>query len=101
LNGDVYVAGFSAGNGSSRDFATVKYARVPSPVAPYPANCHLGDCFASDLCGESGNTVVVQVSTNLLDWHPVSPNVLGSEPPLWSDPNPARLSQRFHRLFKP
>jgi hypothetical protein len=52
------------------------------------------------MTGEPGWTVVVQASTNLVNWTPVATNVLGSIPTPFSDPESAQFSQRFYRLVK-
>ena len=64
-----------------------------------------GDCrvasqcgqFACDLNGTSGSTVVIDSSTDLLNWLPVSTNMLNSGPFRFSDSVPADSAQRFYR----
>ena len=59
------------------------------------------DQFKLSLVGELGRVVVVQASTNLVNWTPIATNTLGSAPLLFSDPDSALYPQRFYRLHKP
>jgi hypothetical protein len=59
------------------------------------------DQFKLSLVGEPGRVVVVQASTNLVDWTPIATNTLGSAPLPFSDPDSALFHQRFYRLQKP
>ena len=42
--------------------------------------------FGFHLCGSAGSTVVIEASSNLLDWSPVATNVLPGAPIYFSDP---------------
>jgi sugar lactone lactonase YvrE len=54
-----------------------------------------------NLTGLSGQTVVVQTSTNLVDWSTVWTNILGDMPVTFNDPNLSTSPQRYFRAFIP
>jgi hypothetical protein len=54
--------------------------------------------FGFSFSGPAGLTVVIEASTNLVDWVPTQTNVLSAEPMPFVDPNSPALSQRFYRL---
>ena len=47
--------------------------------------------------GPAGQTLVIQGSTNLVDWVPLQTNVLGSLPWYFSDSYSSNFTQRFYR----
>lgn len=53
--------------------------------------------FGFDLHGVAGQTIVVEASTNLVNWTPLATNTLGSEPFCFSDPGSTNLASRFYR----
>jgi hypothetical protein len=53
--------------------------------------------FGFNLSGVAGQTVVIEASTNLVNWSVLSTNTLGSDPLYFSDPDSAGISQRFYR----
>ena len=53
--------------------------------------------FGFSLSGESNQTVVVDVSTDFVNWTPLKTNTLGTAPLLFSDPMPPTLPVRFYR----
>ena len=57
--------------------------------------------FGFDVSGGAAQTLVVQASTNLLNWVPLQTNLLGG--PLWyfSDPQAGNFPYRFYRLKSP
>ncbi|HEY3852755.1 MAG TPA: leucine-rich repeat domain-containing protein [Verrucomicrobiae bacterium] len=55
--------------------------------------------FAFTITGASNETVIVQASTNLLDWATVKTNTLPGAPLIFSDPNWRNYPQRFYRLI--
>jgi sugar lactone lactonase YvrE len=54
-----------------------------------------------NLTGLSGQTALVQASTNLVDWLPVWTNTLGDLPIIFNDPSPATLPKRYFRALIP
>ena len=54
--------------------------------------------FGFNLSGPAGQTVVVDASTNLLNWSPVSTNNMGNEPVYFSDPESSWLLRHFYRV---
>jgi uncharacterized delta-60 repeat protein len=53
--------------------------------------------FGFNLLGTSGQTVVVEGSTNLVDWLPLQTNTLGNSSAYFSDPVARGASERFYR----
>jgi uncharacterized delta-60 repeat protein len=53
--------------------------------------------FGFNLTGVAGQTVVVDVSTNLVSWTGVATNTLGSDPLYFSDAGSTNCPQRFYR----
>ena len=54
--------------------------------------------FGFDLSAVSGQTVVVEGSTNLVNWTPLRTNVMGDSPVHFSDPTSTNYPGRFYRL---
>ena len=57
--------------------------------------------FGFNINWASGQTVVVDASTNLLDWQPVQTNILTSGSARFSDPQWTNYPGRFYRLRSP
>jgi hypothetical protein len=55
--------------------------------------------FGFTITGTSNEVVVVQVSTNLLNWMPLKTNTLAGTPLIFSDPNWRNFPHRFYRLL--
>jgi len=53
--------------------------------------------FGFDLTGIGGQTVVVEMSTNLAAWVPLATNILGNAPIYFTDPGSAVAPRRFYR----
>jgi hypothetical protein len=49
------------------------------------------------ITGQSNQVVIVQASTDLVNWSPLATNTLNGHPFPFSDPTPASLPQRFYR----
>jgi hypothetical protein len=73
----------------------------PAPLAVFAPAMLSNGCFSFQINGEPGWTVVVQASTNLVDWTPIATNVLGSAPLPFHDPDNTQFRGRFYRLAKP
>ena len=54
--------------------------------------------FGFNLGGVAGQSVVVETSTNLLNWTALSTNTLTTAPLYFSDPAPTTSPQRFYRI---
>jgi sugar lactone lactonase YvrE len=57
--------------------------------------------FGFSLTGLPGQPVVVQGSTNLVNWFPLWTNTLGAEALSFSDPQAGPFTERFYRAFIP
>jgi hypothetical protein len=53
--------------------------------------------FGFNLSGTAGQVVIVEGSTNLLNWLPLQTNTLGSGPFYFSDPGTGAFPWRFYR----
>jgi hypothetical protein len=58
-----------------------------------------GGFFGFNVTGPVGQSVVMEVSTNLVDWLPLQTNILGGVPWYFSDPDTANFTQRFYRAL--
>jgi len=80
-------------------------ARVYQGVLPQPsiitgpaALAFRTNQFGFSLTGIPGQTLVVETSTNLVQWTQMATNTLGVTPLYFSDPASTRVGQRFYRL---
>jgi uncharacterized delta-60 repeat protein len=98
-DGKILIAGeFTSVNGAGRD----QVARLLTNYGP-PQIEDLGvqnGQMSFVLTGMPGQTLVVQGSTNLLNWTSLSTNFLGNGPPAFSDPQSSLFNHRFYRLLK-
>ena len=53
--------------------------------------------FGFDITGDAGQVLVIQASTNLMDWTPLQTNLLGDSPLYFSDPCSSNSTWRFYR----
>jgi len=60
-----------------------------------------GGGFGFNVTGPVGEAVVLEVSTNLLDWLPLQTNILGGVPWYFSDPDTTSFNHRFYRAVTP
>ena len=99
---DIVVAGWQTRPQLGVDFITVKYGMEP-PSPPITFNTSDGSLgftngqFSFQLTGAAGQTVVIEASTNSVDWIPVMTNVFGAGPINFSDPESSGLAARFYR----
>ncbi len=95
---------YIAGSGSS--FWFVERSQ-PTLVLTPPAILHdaafgfQANQFAFNVTGSLGQSVVIQASTNLVDWTVLTNFTLGSGPFLFTDPNAPGFPIRFYRLTQP
>src|SRR6185295_14567708 len=98
------------------DFAVFLFRDLESGAYPrrfYRARLHVGPLpqpsirtdtagiqngqFGFNLDGIPGQKVVVEASTNLLNWMPLVTNTLGTKSFIFSEPGPTNFSWRFYR----
>jgi hypothetical protein len=53
--------------------------------------------FGFSLSGSAEQVLVIEGSTNLVNWLPLQTNTLGSNPLYFSDPGSSGMSYRFYR----
>ena len=70
----------------------------PSLLAAGPLNP--GGPFDFLLKGEPGGTYQIEVSTNLLNWTPISTNTLNTGTLMFHDPRTPVVKQRFYRALR-
>jgi uncharacterized delta-60 repeat protein len=107
LDGKVLVGGgFTSVNGVTR----YRIARLNAngsvdplfynggPPPPILSNARIqSNHFAFQLTGQSNQVVVIETSTNLMNWLSLATNTLGSSLLPFTDPTPAALRTRFYR----
>jgi hypothetical protein len=57
--------------------------------------------FGFDFSGAFGQTIVVEGSTNLVNWTPLSTNTVGANPAYFCDPCWTNFGLRFYRARLP
>jgi len=57
----------------------------------------LGGQFNLNLVGELGRTVLLEASTNLVNWTALATNLLGESPCCFSDAGSTNFPARFYR----
>ena len=60
-----------------------------------------GGMFGFNVGGPLGQVVVVEISTNLVNWLPLQTNVCGAEPFFFNDADTSQFAQRFYRAVAP
>lgn len=82
--------------GAESPFSDEVSYTVPAPPAQLSAVVSSGGQFTFTVSGTTGQTYVVQASTNLLNWVSVLSN---TAPFVFVDSNAAGFNQRFYRVF--
>jgi len=101
--GTIRARGFTSGgnpNGSCwfvESTLVVPPRTPPSIVAGDGQFGVVSNVFGFSVSGAAGQVVVVEGSSNLLQWLPLQTNVLGGGPWYFSDPTWATVPQRFYR----
>jgi hypothetical protein len=93
---------FFVSDAQARFFAHRCYrARLYQGALPGPSLSgglgFLSGAFGFNVGAVSGQNLVIEASTNLTSWTPVSTNTMGSGPLYFSDPASANFSKRFYR----
>ncbi len=73
-------------------------------IAATPFLCNFGiraNEFGFDVITTSNQIVIVEASTNLANWTPLTTNTLGAGPLYFGDPVPANWPRRFYRAHLP
>jgi hypothetical protein len=99
LGSDLYVGGAFATAGGKVS-AYIAQAKLTPPLSILTDDARLGfsnRCFGFSLSGAAGNTVIVEGSTNAVDWRPLQTNTLGASPAYFSDPGSVNMARRFYR----
>jgi uncharacterized delta-60 repeat protein len=102
-NGTIRARGYDAnGMGSASGWFLQNYLAVPI-VHPQIVldNGNFGfrsNSFGFNMQGSPGQVIVIETSTNLTNWAPVSTNVMGSTAVYFNDPSSGRSGMRFYRL---
>jgi hypothetical protein len=87
--------------GGKVSHGVAKAIMVEPPVLIITTNSSFGisnGLFGFNLSGSSGQTLVIEGSTNLLDWMPLQTNALDGSPVYFSDPQWMNYPGRFYRL---
>ena len=80
-----------------RDFAVVEGVRSVTRAVADGALGLRTNGFGFNLAGVAGQNVVVESSTDLVNWTALSTNTLGNGPLYFSDPASGNFPQRFYR----
>ena len=103
-NGTIRARGYVTGgeyNGSSWFVqSTLSVGVPPSPPVILTRDGHFGfgaNGFGFNTSAAAGQTIVVEASTNLLNWAPLATNLMGSGPLYFSDPRTGAFPARFYR----
>jgi len=69
----------------------------PPALAPSGSAGFQSNCFTFNLAAVAGQTVIIEASTNLVNWSALSTNTLESGLFLFSDPTSTNFLERFYR----
>jgi len=100
--GAIRARGFVAGGGQNCWFVESTLSVVVPPSAPVilTSDGLFGfgtNGFGFNLSAAAGQTIVVEASTNLLNWAPLATNLMGSGPFYFSGPATGAFPARFYR----
>ncbi len=100
-NSTIRVRGYATGGwagGSSWLVESVHPQEPPWIIADESSFGNSTNGFGFDFTGSAGSTVVVEGSTNLVDWLPLQTSVLGSGPLHFTDPGATNFPASFYRV---
>jgi hypothetical protein len=102
-NATIRARGFATGgydNGSSWWVESVLRIAAPTPPRILVSDGNFGfrsNQFGFNLAGEPGSTVVIETSTNLVNWSALTTNTMGAGTLNFSDPNSRNFPAGFYR----
>jgi hypothetical protein len=86
--------------GLARDFMlTLKSVTLPPAFEATSVQARDGKGFRVLITGTNGQSVMVQASTNLIDWTTVAIDTMQGGSMSWVDPDAPRWPQRFYRVL--
>ena len=98
----VLVAEDSAGHAGESNPFDVQGVGVTALILTDDGHFGFSDgSFGFNVQGQAGQVVVLEVSTDLLDWLPIQTNTLGNGPFYFSDPDRPLYQSWFYRLLMP
>jgi hypothetical protein len=96
---DLYAGGdFTTAGGKVSGYAARAIIFPPAIVFRGGAAAFTNKQFHFSITGASGQSVILQASTNLLSWLPLQTNVLGTNLLDFIDPESTNLPARYYRL---
>jgi uncharacterized delta-60 repeat protein len=96
-NTTIRARGFVVGNGLSWFVESLSPQVAPAILVNDGRFGVRSNQFGFNLVGSGGSVVVVECSTNLLNWIPLGTNMLPSGPIYFSDPGSTNFPRRFYR----
>ena len=103
----IVTAEYSDPSGNFNVSSNTLSQTIVTPTAPPPSKMSLTPAFASgkvtaNLSGNAGTTYVIQASTDLVHWTPISTNVANAAGLVsLVDSNAAAYPRRFYRAYSP
>jgi hypothetical protein len=79
--------------------ATVQFTLQTNMVLSAPLFLN-GGAFQLQFTAATGQSYVLQASTNLMNWTPLSTNTPAWSPFFWVDPGAANFPARFYRVIQ-
>ncbi len=84
------------------DFGSAMVSTAPPQIITNDSRFgFLANTFGFNVSGTPGQQIIIESSTNLLDWARVSTNTLGSSSFYFADPSATIFPQRFYRVHSP
>ena len=103
-NTNLRARGFVAGGRSNGSFWFVESMYPQAAPQFVTGDGKLGCCtnqFGCSVGGTEGSTVVIDASSDFLNWTPVATNLLYSAPLYFSDPSSTSFPRKFYRVRLP
>jgi hypothetical protein len=100
-NYSVIITNFSGSTTSSNALLTVLVS-VPPGIQVNDGSLRFNNgLFGFNLVGTPGDTVIIDISFDLIHWFPLQTNTLPEGPLYFSDPSSGATSTRFYRIRTP